>query len=67
MTNNSGTESDSQVDVIWGVQEIARRIKRTDRQTFHMLAEGHLPGKKVGGRWCTTESALNAFFREIAA
>ncbi len=49
-------------DVLWGVQAIADEIGRTDRQTYHMLASGSLPGRKVGGHWVCSRKVLRAFF-----
>lgn len=45
-------------DIIWGVENIAKIIKRTQRQTFHMMNSGTLPGKKVGGRWVASRRKL---------
>lgn len=47
-------------DIVWEVAEIAKVIGRTDRQTFHMLAAGHLPARKVGGRWVASRRKLLA-------
>lgn len=55
------------IDLVWGVEAIAALIGRTRRQTFHMLASGSLPGKKVGGRWVAHRQKLVAFFEEVAA
>jgi hypothetical protein len=49
-------------DLIWEVKPIAKAIKRTPRQTFHMLENGNLPAKKIGGRWCSSLSALRRHF-----
>jgi hypothetical protein len=49
-------------DVIWEVTTIAKEIGRTPRQTFHLLETGQLPAKKIGGRWCSTRSALRQHF-----
>lgn len=54
------------LDLIWEVTEIAKIIGRTPRQTFHMLKNGELPAKKVGGRWVAERSKLVAFFMEAA-
>lgn len=43
----------TELNIVWGCAAIAKCIGRTERQTFHMLENGTLPGaKKVGGRWC---------------
>ncbi len=51
-----------ELDLIWGVEAIAKVIGRTTRQTFHMLKTGTLPGKKVGERWVVQRSRLYEFF-----
>ena len=49
-------------DLVWGVAAIAVEIGRNPRQTFHMLEQGKLPAKKIGGRWCASRSGLSQFF-----
>lgn len=51
-----------QIPLLWGVKAIAAEIQRTPRQTHYMLESGHLPAKKVGGRWCANRADLAAFF-----
>lgn len=55
------------LDLIWEVEEIAKIIGRTKRQTFHLLSSGQLPARKVGGRWVAERGKLIAFFMETAA
>lgn len=45
-------------DLVWEVEEIAKVVGRTARQTNHMLATGALPAKKVGGRWVASRKRL---------
>ena len=52
-----------QIDLIWGISAIARAIGRTNRQTYHLLANGELPAKRVGGRWVADRDELVAFFK----
>jgi hypothetical protein len=47
-------------EVIWGAAAIGAVIGRTARQTFHLLESGHLPAKKVGGRWASRRADLLA-------
>jgi len=61
------TVTNGQLDLVWEVAEIARLIGRNERQTFHLLASGKLPAKKVGGRWVASREKLLAFFVEEAA
>ncbi len=52
------------LDLVWGADAIARLIGRTTRATFHMLDNGELPAKKVGGRWVAERNKLLSFFLE---
>jgi hypothetical protein len=52
-------------DLIWGVRSIAHEIARNPRQTFHLLENGRLPARKVGGRWCASRSGLRNFFATL--
>ncbi|EJC69375.1 hypothetical protein Rleg5DRAFT_5166 [Rhizobium leguminosarum bv. viciae WSM1455] len=55
------------LDLIWGVEEIADLIGRTERQTYHMIKKGHLPMvKQVGERYVASRQKLIAFFMEAA-
>jgi hypothetical protein len=50
-----GIASDEQVtladDLLWGFKPISEEINRSERQTFHLIENGRLPAKKIGGRW----------------
>jgi len=59
-------DSQRQLDLIWGAEQIAKAIGRTRRSTFDMLEKGELPAKKVNGRWVVERSKLIAFFMEAA-
>lgn len=61
MSENS---SDHELDLLWGVRAIAAAINRTERQTFHMLEAGTMPGGKVGNRWVVDRRDLIAFFHQ---
>lgn len=54
-------------DLVWGGSGIAQVIKRTDRQTFHLLESGALPAKKVGGRWVASRRKLIEFLTDELA
>ncbi|RZS82069.1 hypothetical protein EV217_2882 [Phyllobacterium myrsinacearum] len=60
-------EMEANMDLLWEVDEIAKLIGRTPRQTFHMLKKGELPAKKVGGRWVAERGQLIRFFMASAA
>jgi len=47
-------------DIVWEVQNIAKIIGRTERQTYHMLISGHLPAKQIGDRWVASRRKLLA-------
>ena len=54
---------------IWGIENFARIINRTERQTYHLVATGKLAGvNKVGDRYVSTRrKLLNAVLGEEAA
>jgi hypothetical protein len=54
----STNEPNLRSDLVWGGQGIAEEINRTTRQAFHMLENGLLPARKVGGVWCASRTAL---------
>ncbi|PWE55595.1 hypothetical protein DEM27_15490 [Metarhizobium album] len=58
---------DSSLELVWGAAEIAKLIGRSPRSTFHMLDNGELPAKKVGGRWVAERNQLIRFFMGDAA
>ena len=43
---------------IWGAKGISQVIKRSERQTFHLLQTGQLPANKVGDRYVSTKRKL---------
>ena len=45
-TNEAALDLDAPV---WGIENFARIINRTQRQTYHLVATGKLSG--VPGRW----------------
>jgi hypothetical protein len=47
-------------DLIWGVTGIAAEIKRTERQTYHLIQIGAIPTKKVGAIHTARKSKLRA-------
>jgi hypothetical protein len=47
-------------DLLWGVDAIGEEIGRDQRQTFHLLSIGAIPGKKIGGRWVSSRSKLRS-------
>ena len=53
-------DDDQTPDLIWGAGAIAKVIGRSERSTFHLLANELLPAKRVGGRWCASRRKLLA-------
>lgn len=47
-------------DICWGLREIAKAIRCTERQTEHLRKSGVLPVRKVGGRVVASRKALIA-------
>src|SRR5262249_31539285 len=45
-------------DLVWGCNAIAAVIRRSERSAFHLLENGFLPAKKVGGRWVASRRRL---------
>ncbi len=63
--NTKAPKSDD--DVLWGAEAIGSEIRRSARQTFHMLERGLLPAQKVGRLWCATRGDLRRRFRVKSA
>lgn len=61
------SKESKELDLVWEVEAIAKVIKRTNRQTYHMLATGQLPAKKVGGKWVSSRGALMNHFEKSFA
>ncbi len=55
------------IDVIWGIEDIAKAIGQSFSATAYMLKMGHIPAKKVGDRWVASRKKLNEFFAGEAA
>lgn len=55
-------DTESKLDLLWEVTEIAKLIGRSERQTFYLLSSGQIPAKKVGGRWVAERNVLMNFF-----
>jgi hypothetical protein len=51
-------KSDEVLDLVWGCAAIAAVIRRSERSVFHLLENGLLPAKKVGGRWVASRRKL---------
>ena len=47
-------------DLLWGVREIGKAIRRSERQVYHLLAQRLLPGRKIGASWVASRRKLLA-------
>jgi hypothetical protein len=47
----------TELDIIWGVEEIARYIKRSKRAAYYLIARGVIPVKKHGKRTISARKA----------
>ena len=57
--NPSGQVRDANApDLIWGAEAIGREINRSARQTFYLLEQGLIPGRKIGNQWTSTRRQL---------
>jgi hypothetical protein len=45
---------------VWGAEAIGAVINKPPRAVFHLLENGLLPAKKVGGRWVASRKKLLA-------
>lgn len=55
------------LDLVWGIEGIAKLIGRSSQQTYYMLRTGQLPAKQVGERWVASRKQITAFFMGDAA
>jgi hypothetical protein len=59
-TRRPQPESDS--DIVWGADAIGRAIGVNARKAFHLMENGVIPARKVGGRWAASRRRLIEFF-----
>jgi hypothetical protein len=52
-------------DLLWGTEGIAAEVGLPERVAYHLLRTGVLPGRKIGGKWCSSRSALRDCFKQI--
>jgi hypothetical protein len=53
------------IELVWTAKEIAGAINRGEREVFHLLTTGQLPGaRKIGGRWVISRQNLRQIFLE---
>jgi hypothetical protein len=49
-------------DLIWEVAAISAELGLPARVVYNLLRTRALPAQKVGGKWCTSRSALRGRF-----
>lgn len=54
--------SEPGLDLVWGGKQIAKEIKRNERQTFYLLETGGIPARKVGKIWVADRRQLQRHF-----
>ena len=52
-------------DLRWGTEAIAEEVGLPERVAYHLLRTGVLPGQKIGGKWCSSRSALRKHFAGV--
>jgi hypothetical protein len=52
-------------DLIWQIDQIAEEVGLPVRVAYHLLRTGVLPGRKIGGKWCSSRSALRKHFAGV--
>ena len=55
------------LDLLWGVDAIARELNLSRRQAYHQLESGRLPARKHSGKWCASASGLRRFFADLTS
>lgn len=50
-------------DMLWGIEAIAAEIGRPLRATFHLLANGRIPARKIGQTWVASRDELRRYLR----
>jgi hypothetical protein len=62
MTDLPQSSSSLASDLLWGARAIGAEIGRAPGKVYYMLEKGLIPGKKMGGTWTSSKSALRAHF-----
>jgi len=52
-------------DLLWGIKAIAAEIRRSERQTFHLVDTAAIPAAKVGGRIVASRTRLREHFNAL--
>jgi hypothetical protein len=50
-------------DILWGAKRIGQELGLNERQTYHRLEAGQIPGaRKFGASWAVSREALRRLF-----
>jgi hypothetical protein len=52
-------------ELVWEVEGIAAELGLPTRVAYNLLRTRALPGQKVGGKWCSSRSALRKHFAAV--
>jgi hypothetical protein len=52
-------------ELVWGTEGIAEEVGIPVRVAYNLLRTGVLPAQKVGGKWCSSRSALRKHFAGV--
>jgi excisionase family DNA binding protein len=64
--NEVSGEGGAPIDLVRGVKAIAKLLGMSERQTYHLLESGHLPGAfKLGRAWCVRKKTLVEGLRRL--
>ena len=66
MTLNGDAPSGGE-DLLWTAARIGQALNITERQAHHLLEQGRLPAKKIGGRWVASRHALLSMVLSVKA
>jgi hypothetical protein len=61
----SSPDLSRKLDLLWGVDAIAKELNLTRRQAYHQLESGRLPARKQSGKWCASRQGLRRFFADL--
>lgn len=64
--DTKNTETENKLELIWGAANIGKVCNLSERQAFHALETGAIPGRKSGGKWVAEHGKLRDFFLESA-
>jgi hypothetical protein len=52
-------------ELVWGTEGIASEVGIPVRVAYNLPRTGVLPAQKVGGKWCSSRSALRKHFASV--